>query len=353
MPAFSTRLLAWGDHHGRKDLPWQHPRTPYRVWVAEIMLQQTQVKTVIPYFNQFVKQFPDIPSLAAASLDAVLALWSGLGYYARARNLHKAARLCEQQHGAALPTTAQALLALPGIGASTANAIFSQAYDQPAVVLDGNVKRVLARHRSIPGWPGRASVHQQLWAAAEQLLPETRGTDYTQAIMDLGATLCTRTKPDCGQCPIKTDCEACKTGTVAQFPAPRPKLKIRKHSFHMLILTDHAGRVLLERRPPAGIWGGLWSLPAHDESQSLSERLDISCKDLRRLPSISHQLTHIKMTIHPLIGHAKTSARRVECNLDQRWCGQAEWPALGLPKPVRQLLEKHLAYDTRRVAQND
>jgi A/G-specific adenine glycosylase len=227
-PAFSEQLLKWWDLHGRKDLPWQLPRSPYRVWVSEIMLQQTQVKTVIPYFNRFMDRFPDVQSLAAASTDDVLACWSGLGYYARARNLLKAAKACRDNHGTKLPQTPEALLALPGIGESTANAIYSQAYDKPAVILDGNVKRVLARYFAIEGWPGKSSIHNFLWETAGQLLPANRGANFTQAIMDLGATLCTRARPDCEKCPVNDNCKALRDGTVAFFPSPRPRLKITK-----------------------------------------------------------------------------------------------------------------------------
>ena len=339
---FSEHLLDWWDRHGRKDLPWQHPRTAYRIWIAEIMLQQTQVKTVIPYFNRFMERFPDLQSLAAASSDDVLAMWSGLGYYARARNLLKAARICREEHAMALPTTPQELASLPGIGESTANAIYSQAHDEPAVILDGNVKRVLTRYFAIEGWPGKASIHKPLWNTAAQLLPPTRGADYSQAIMDLGATLCTRSRPDCDQCPVNDGCMAFNTDTVGQYPSPRPRLKISKQSFHMLILTDSRGKVLLERRPPAGIWGGLWSLPADDNGQELQQHLGLNYNKLLPLPGLHHQLTHIHMTIHPLIGHTELASTGVECTADQRWFGPHEWPALGLPKPVRQLLEEHL-----------
>jgi A/G-specific adenine glycosylase len=340
--AFSDLLLGWWDQHGRKDLPWQHPRSAYRVWVSEIMLQQTQVKTVIPYFDRFINRFPDINSLAAASEDDVLALWSGLGYYARARNLLKTARICQQEHDSDLPKTPEALAALPGIGESTANAIYSQAFNQPAVILDGNVKRVLARYLAVEGWPGKTSVHRQLWAAAGQLLPEGRGADYTQAVMDLGATLCTRAKPGCNQCPVRRSCKAQTQGSVEHFPGKRPRLNIAKKSFQMLILTDADGRVLLERRPPAGIWGGLWSLPADDNGQSMQLRLGLDNDNLQALPSLQHQLTHIQMTIHPLIGNTEPVSTGVECTTDQYWFGPKDWQALGLPKPVRQLLELHL-----------
>jgi len=211
-PAFAERLLAWWEVNGRHDLPWQHPRTPYRVWISEIMLQQTQVATVIPYFDRWMRDFPDVATLAAASLDSVLSHWSGLGYYARARNLHRAALQCVQEHGGRLPAAAEELVALPGIGLSTANAIISQATDQPAAVLDGNVRRVLARHAAVDGWPGRAAVQKRLWTEAEARLPNDRGADYSQAIMDLGATVCMRSKAACELCPVSADCGAPTAG---------------------------------------------------------------------------------------------------------------------------------------------
>ena len=340
--SFSDQLLNWWDHHGRKDLPWQHPRSAYQVWVSEIMLQQTQVKTVIPYFIRFMDRFPDIKALAETSSDEVMAHWSGLGYYARARNLLKTAKICVESSGRNLPETPDALADLPGIGESTANAIYSQAYDKPAVVLDGNVKRVLARYFAVEGWPGKSSIHKQLWSKAERLLPAQRGADYTQAVMDMGATVCTRSKPKCEQCPVSGECRAFNNGTVEQFPASRPRIKISKKSFQMLILTNDEGKVLLERRPPAGIWGGLWSLPADDNGQPVQQRLGVNPDKLQSLPDMSHQLTHIHMIIQPLIGHTVPRTTGVECGPEQRWFAQHEWPGLGLPKPVRQLLELHL-----------
>jgi A/G-specific adenine glycosylase len=345
--SFSTRLLQWWDIHGRKDLPWQHPRTLYQVWVSEIMLQQTQVKTVIPYFDRFMERFPDVETLATADPDDVLALWSGLGYYARARNLLKAAKICCEQHEGQLPQTAHELAALPGIGESTANAIYSQALDKPAVILDGNVKRVLARYFAIEGWPGTSRIHRQLWARAEKLLPKERGADYTQAIMDLGATLCMRSKPGCGQCPVAENCKAHKTGTVIDYPGKRPRSEKIKKSFQMLVLTDHKGRVLLERRPPAGIWGGLWCLPSDDDGRSLQERLNLDGASLTSLPCLRHQLSHLDMTITPLISDLEFAPTGVECAPEQRWFGNREWPGLGLPKPARQLLETYLESDKK------
>jgi len=305
------------------------------------MLQQTQVKTVIPYFNRFVETFPDLQSLATASIDEVLALWSGLGYYARARNLHKAAGICRTDFGCALPETPKLLATLPGIGESTANAIYSQAHDQPAVVLDGNVKRVLSRYRAVNGWPGKTSIHKKLWDIAISLLPDQRGADYTQAIMDLGATLCTRSKPGCDACPVNKDCIAYLNDNVGEFPASRPKIKITEKDFHMLILQDDDGRILLERRPPAGIWGGLWSLPADDNREPLHQRFGLHNSCLQLLPSLQHQLTHMRMTIQPLIGEVTLMVNGVECNSEQNWFTPDEWQTLGLPKPVRQLLNKY------------
>lgn len=338
---FSKLLLEWWDQHGRKNLPWQHPRSPYRVWVSEIMLQQTQVKTVIPYFNRFMDRLPDVASLAEASTDEILSLWSGLGYYARARNLQKAARLCIENHAGELPVTPEELLALPGIGESTANAIYSQAWDQPAVILDGNVKRVLSRYFAIDGWPGKADVHKKLWNIAADLLPKIRGADYSQATMDLGATLCTRSKPACIACPVQESCKARQQESVHLFPAKRPRLKVTKKAFQMVILINDNNEVLLERRPPSGIWGGLWSLPADDDGRSLQHKLGVETGDLNALPAMKHQLTHIEMRIEPRIGHSEALARGVECTSDQGWFGRDEWPTMGLPKPVRQLLETY------------
>jgi A/G-specific adenine glycosylase len=306
------------------------------------MLQQTQVKTVIPYFNRFMERFPDIQTLAKASNDQVMSYWSGLGYYARARNLLKTAKICLQTPTANLPESPTELTALPGIGESTANAIYSQAYDKPAVILDGNVKRVLARYFAVEGWPGKSSIHKLLWEKAEKLLPAKRGADYTQAIMDLGATVCTRTRPNCEQCPLRKGCEAFRTDRIERYPATRPKIKISKKSFRMLIITNDEDKVLLERRPPAGIWGGLWSLPADDSGVPVQQRLGIDLNELQSLPDLHHQLTHMQMTIQPLIGHTESKPTGVECGPEQRWFNRHEWPDLGLPKPVRQLLELHL-----------
>jgi A/G-specific adenine glycosylase len=337
LPSFSSRLLEWWDQHGRKNLPWQHPRTPYRVWISEIMLQQTQVATVIPYFERWMATFPDVGSLARAPLDEALSLWSGLGYYARARNLHKAAVLCAEHYNGQLPEHAANLTALPGIGQSTANAIVSQSTDQPAAVLDGNVRRVLARHAAIEGWTGKSAVQKQLWNEAESRLPDQRGADYTQAVMDLGAVLCTRSNPACDQCPVNADCQARLQYRVQELPSPKPATKISDMALYMLILEDEQGRILLQRRPPAGIWGGLWCLPDGESVAAVEQTLGISCSTTRPLPTVEHRLSHVRMNIYPVLADA-FDARQVKCSANLGWFERNNQRELGLPKPVTDLL---------------
>jgi A/G-specific adenine glycosylase len=339
LPSFSERLLHWWEKHGRKDLPWQHPRTAYRVWISEIMLQQTQVATVIPYFERWMETFPDIAALAEASLDEVLAHWSSLGYYARARNLHKAAILCMKHRGGKLPTVALDLGALPGIGQSTANAIVSQSTDQPAAVLDGNVRRVLARHSATEGWTGKASVQKKLWQEAESRLPGNRGADYTQSVMDLGALVCTRTNPACGECPVGADCQARLLDVVSELPSPRPATKVSDKAVYMLILRDKRGRVLLEKRPPTGIWGGLWCLPEGDSIETIALDTGFSVTEPTDLPIIEHRLSHIRMTIHPALATA-ADATQVKCSPHLHWFKREQQQDLGLPKPVADLLSR-------------
>jgi A/G-specific adenine glycosylase len=303
------------------------------------MLQQTQVTTVISYFERWIEAFPDIASLAAAPVDEVLAHWSGLGYYARARNLHQAAVLCMESHGGELPATAEGLGALPGIGQSTANAIVSQSTDQPAAVLDGNVRRVLARHAAIEGWTGKTSAQKLLWKEAESRLPVDRGADYTQAIMDLGAMICTRSMPGCDRCPVSSGCQALKLDKVSELPWPRPATKVTDKTIHMLILKDEQDRVLLEKRPPAGIWGGLWCLPEGDSINTISVGLGISCTVTTALPVVEHRLSHIRMTIRPALTTA-TDARQVKCSPAHDWFNREQQQGLGLPKPVKDLLSR-------------
>ncbi len=344
---FSKRLLTWWDQHGRHDLPWQHPRTPYRVWVSEIMLQQTQVATVIPYFERFIRRFPTLDDLAEAPLDEVLALWAGLGYYARARNLHRTAKICTVDYNGDLPSSAETLTALPGIGESTANAIVSQAHDIPATVLDGNVRRVLARYAAIREWTGKPDVTRQLWKIADCLLPSYRGADYTQAIMDLGATICTRSQPACAACPVRDDCQALSQGLVSELPIPKARAKAQRQDLYMLLLTRPDGSVLLERRPPAGIWGGLWCLPEAESPSNLARGLGLDAQSFELLPAIEHRLTHRLFNIQPVACPADSAALAVKCNGEQRWFTAEEWPKIGLPRPALKLLELHLTGESQ------
>ena len=258
---FTDAILDWFELHGRTELPWQQDATPYRVWVSEIMLQQTQVATVIPYYERFMARFPTLGSLAEADIDAVLEHWSGLGYYARGRNLHAAAIACAQQHGGRLPDDIDALVALPGIGRSTAGAILSLSLGQHHAILDGNVKRVLARHRAVDGWPGRSGVLKRLWSVSESVTPVDQAGPFNQAMMDLGATLCTRARPACPRCPVSIDCQALAEGTPTAYPHKKPKVDVPTRRAVFWWLRDEHGAVLLERRPPSGLWGGLWCLP--------------------------------------------------------------------------------------------
>jgi A/G-specific adenine glycosylase len=344
MDAFATRLLDWYDRDGRKDLPWHRARTPYRVWLSEVMLQQTQVATVIPYFERFVARFPDVRTLAAASLDEVLALWTGLGYYARARNLHGAARRIASDHAGELPADLDALIALPGIGRSTAGAILAAAFGMRAPILDGNVKRVLARVHAVPGYPGAPTTTRQLWTLADAHTPHARVADYTQAIMDLGALLCRRTKPDCARCPVAGHCAAHATDRVDAFPTPRPKRELPTRRARMFLLTDPAGRCLLERRPTTGLWGGLWTPPERDIDTSIDALLDelgyaTSCLDVATMPSFRHTFTHFHLDIEPVRARLPTAPSSVAASDRYRWWSAADNEPIGFAKPALKLLD--------------
>ncbi len=345
MSAFADTLLAWFDRDGRHDLPWQHPRTPYRVWLAEIMLQQTQVQTVIPYYARFLAALPTLADLAAADGDRVLALWSGLGYYARARNLHAAAKLCVERHDGELPRDFAALAALPGIGRSTAGAILAQAHGLPFPILDGNVKRTLCRVHGIAGWPGAGAVEKDLWRIAEAALPAARLADYTQAIMDFGATLCTRHDPACMLCPLQDACVARRDGLVEQLPEAKPGKPLPQRRTLMLLLHDDAGRVLLARRPPAGVWAGLWSLPEvddHDAARAfVAAQGPLDFDSAEALPVIEHVFSHYRLRIEPLRWKVSRAALRVGDNDGLRWQDTASLDEVGLPAPVRRLLDTH------------
>ncbi len=342
---FATRLLDWFDRHGRHDLPWQHPRTAYRVWLSEIMLQQTQVATVIPYFLRFIERFPTLPELALASTDDVMAHWAGLGYYARARNLHAAAKACMTQHGGDLPRDFDALHALPGIGRSTAGAILAQAWNDRFPILDGNVKRVLARRHGISGWPGLPAVEKQLWGMAEMhvaTVPGNRLADYTQAQMDFGATLCTRSKPACVVCPLQEDCVALRQGMVDTLPTRKPGKILPEREAVALWLENRAGEILLQRRPPTGIWASLWTLPQADTDAALRDWFASTAQgdydDAEELPPIVHTFSHYRLHLQPLRLRRVALHRRVRDNDDLRWVVRSQLTSLGLPAPIRKLL---------------
>ena len=342
MDAFARRLLAWFDVHGRNNLPWQRPRIPYRVWLSEVMLQQTQVSTVIPYFERFVQVLPTLGELAAAPEDRVLALWSGLGYYSRARNLHRCAQLCVERHGGALPDSFEALAALPGIGRSTAAAILAQAHGQAHAILDGNVRRVLARHHGVHGWPGQGAVQAELWRLAEQHTPATRVADYTQAIMDLGALVCTRSKPACERCPLQGDCVALREGLTEVLPQPRAQKKVPTRKLTLLVVRDGQGRLLLERRPPTGVWARLWSLPqGEDFEQARATVADLRRRDaapIVELPQFLHAFSHYRLQVSPVLLQLDGLPTHVADDPDRGWFAEHEIAELGLPAPVRKLL---------------
>ena len=350
--AFAARLLRWFDVSGRHDLPWQHPRTPYRVWLSEVMLQQTQVRVVVPYFLRFVDALPTLRDLAGAEPDTVLALWSGLGYYTRARNLHAAARLCVERHGAELPRDRDALVALPGVGRSTAAAILSQAWGARHAILDGNVKRVLARYHGVAGWPGLPAVEKRLWSHAEAHLPQARMADYTQAQMDLGATVCTRADPACILCPLQADCVARLQGRTAELPTPRPGKAPPHREATVLWLEDALGRVLLQRRPPTGVWASLWSLPQFDGGDDARAWLGRYCNarfdDATPLPPVEHGFSHYALTLHPrrLRGIAADGA--IADDADLRWIAPGELLAYGIPAPIRRLLANERRTDLEK-----
>ena len=341
MTDFADRILAWFDVHGRRDLPWRGAGA-YRVWVSEIMLQQTQVQTVVPYYERFVASFPDVVALAEADIDSVLSHWSGLGYYARARNLHRAARIVRDEHGGEFPDSLEPLMALPGIGRSTAGAILALAYDVRAPILDGNVKRVIARHGAVAGWPGATRVANELWRIAREFTPSRRVADYTQAMMDLGATICTRSRPACGECPVATDCTARERGATEDFPGRRPtRTKPRRET--TMVLAVRGGALYMERRPPAGIWGGLWSLPemAGDAVSEWCRRVLDDDGTLREAWSpLRHSFSHFDLDIHPVVVRVAGASRRVAEGENAAWYELDRAPPGGIAAPVLVLIDR-------------
>jgi A/G-specific adenine glycosylase len=345
MKSFAARLIAWQKKHGRHDLPWQNTRDPYRIWLSEIMLQQTQVATVIPYYRRFVEALPDVRALAAAPLEQVLRLWSGLGYYRRAHLLHRAAQCVVAEHAGVLPADAQTLANLPGIGRSTAAAIAVFACGERGAILDGNVKRVLARHESVAGFPGDAPVERSLWERAEALLPARDIETYTQALMDLGATICLRGAPRCAECPVASDCTARRDDRIAELPTPRPRKTLPHRAVGVLLIERH-GEVLLERRPPAGIWAGLWSLPEFDTGTDAAQLCrtrfgaEVALRD--PLPALEHVFTHFHLTLTPQPCTVQRWPKRAE-EPGLLWLALSEVAGAALPAPIKALLRTRAA----------
>ena len=337
---FATAVLDWFDAHGRKHLPWQQDTTPYRVWISEIMLQQTQVATVIPYYERFMSSFPSVQALAAAPTDEVLHHWTGLGYYARARNLHKAAQMLVEKFDGEFPATVEAVATLPGIGLSTAGAILSLSRQTRAVILDGNVKRVLSRFHAVK--ESGTAAEKKLWAFADKHTPTQRVDNYNQVMMDLGATLCTRSKPACLLCPLQTHCEGLTEGEPTAYPVKKAKKTVPEKFITLLIMVNTDNEVLLEQRPPAGIWGGLWSFPetAADDDTTLKQILrndwGLVRPRLEHLPERRHTFSHYHLQMRPLL--LRKAMPSIVSGRSTRWCKLDALPALGLPAPIKQML---------------
>jgi len=337
---FAQRIVAWQRAHGRHDLPWQGTHDAYRIWLSEIMLQQTQVATVLPYYRRFCGEFPDVAALARAPLGRVLELWSGLGYYRRAHHLHAAARRVVERHGGRFPVDAATLATLPGVGRSTAAAIAAFASGERAAILDGNVRRVLARQRGIEGWPGAPIVLAELWRVAESLLPDADIATYTQALMDLGATVCTRAHPRCGACPVAAGCVARRDGRVGEIPSPRPRKALPSRAVQALLL-ERDGRTLLEQRAPLGVWAGLWSLPelplGGDVAAHVATRFGATVAALQALPPVAHAFTHFRLTIHPVRVAISTWPPAMR-SPGVEWFAHEAALACALPAPIRKLI---------------
>jgi len=345
--AFAEQILTWFQQHGRKDLPWQQQPTPYRVWVSEIMLQQTQVKTVIPYYERFLSRFPDLRSLADAPLDDILHHWSGLGYYARARNLHKTAQRVRDDYSSVFPDQFEQVEALPGIGRSTAGAILSLASGQRHAILDGNVKRVLARYHTVHGWPGSSSVLRELWLLAEAATPMHDVAAYNQAMMDLGATLCRRGTPDCACCPLQAACLARQQGIQRDLPSPRPRKTLPVRKVNMLLLQDSQRAVWLQQRPPSGIWGGLWSFPEFENATVMRNWLDEKAlqTEIQVCEVVRHTFSHFHLDITPCVVRVQNPVFSVMDGDGGVWYNTGQPESLGLPAPVQRLLQKFQEID--------
>jgi A/G-specific adenine glycosylase len=339
---FAEKIIHWQLQHGRHDLPWQNTRDPYAIWLSEIMLQQTQVSAVIPYYLRFMERFPDITTLASAEQEKVLQYWSGLGYYSRARNLHAAAQQIEAHHGGLFPTDFDSVVALPGIGRSTAAAILSFAFGQAHAILDGNVKRVLARYYGIEGWPGKPAIEKKLWSLAESLLPQQDIEPYIQGLMDLGATVCTRSKPDCDTCPLHGQCIAHRDNHTAKLPSPKPRAQLpERHTYMLLLLAGP--EILLEKRSPTGIWGGLWSLPEiispENAVENVHQRFGVETEHVGELPLLAHGFTHFRLNITPLVMRVLKPKSEVRQG-SFIWLDRQEALGSAIPSPIRKLIGK-------------
>lgn len=341
---FQQTMLVWFDNFGRKHLPWQQTKSPYSIWLSEIMLQQTQVATVIPYFQRFIQHFPTLSSLAKANIDEVIMLWSGLGYYARARNLHRCAQTIEKEYSGKFPQDLVLLQNLPGIGRSTAGAILALAFNQPAAILDGNVKRVLTRFHAISGWPSLSKVNKQLWGFAEHYSPKNKQiSHYTQAMMDLGALVCTRTQPKCIECPLHSHCKAYIENNTVNYPSPKPRKTNPSRAIKMVILINEQQEILLEKRPSIGIWGGLWSLP----ECSITENVKNFCKKyyhceiekpIKKYPFLKHMFSHFQLEIRPILIQVKHWHPPLMESGHIVWYNKHQLASKGLAAPVKKLL---------------
>lgn len=339
----AARVCAWQREHGRHHLPWQGTRDPYRIWLSEIMLQQTQVSTVIPYYDRFLQRFPDIQSLADADQEEVMPFWAGLGYYARARNLHRCAQVLVAEYGGCFPATSQEIATLPGIGRSTAAAIAAFSTGERAPIMDGNVRRVFTRYFGIHGYPGLRAVEQRLWSLAECALEQAPAdldmAAYTQGLMDLGSQVCTRSRPQCPACPLATGCEAKRLGLQQQLPEPRPRRSLPERSCAMLLLHGN-GHVLLEKQPENGLWGGLWSLPRYEDGQALAAACrarGVAVSERGRMAGFVHVFTHFRLHIEPWLLEAGPQA--AQPNIQESWFPFEQLPDTAVPAPVRSLLE--------------
>jgi A/G-specific adenine glycosylase len=341
---FQQKIVDWFAHSGRKHLPWQQEKSPYLTWISEVMLQQTQVATVTPYFQRFIQHFPTLSRLAKANIDEVLMLWSGLGYYARARNLHRCAQTIEKEYSGRFPQDLLLLQNLPGIGRSTAGAILALAFNQPASILDGNVKRVLSRFHAIPGWPGLSKVNKQLWALADHYTPKNKHIcHYTQAMMDLGALICTRSQPKCAECPLQNYCKAYTNNNIANYPSPKPLKKNPSRIIKMMILMNEDQEILLEKRPPSGIWGGLWSLPECAITENVKNfcKKNYHCevtKPFEKYPFLKHTFSHFQLEIRPVRIPVKQWSPPLMESDRIVWYNKQQLTSIGLAAPVKKLL---------------